>query len=263
MNRIKAAAKCGLAIFMIAAGITHFVTPSLFRSVLLASTPDAVMYAIGAWEILIGVLYIWSAYSGFHGGKNECTCATAASVNSSTRHDSEGALTAIAIQELLKEPERSNLLLYETIDGNGGTVSAMFLQQNETIDEVAAELLSRHKGDLGLQAASISDGAAKALGKHTGGRLILNHLTEISDFAAESISQHRGDLFLRGLRSLSDAAAESFSEHQHGDLHLKSLEFISDEAAKTLAKHPNLELDLTLFRGSAARIFRERGYRED
>ena len=263
MNRIKEAAKCSPAIFMIAAGIMHFVNPSLFRSVLLASTPDAVMYAIGLCEILIGVLYLRSVYSGFHGCENESACSTDAAMNSSTRPDPEGVLTAPAIQELLKEPERSNLLLYETIDGDGGTVAAIELQQYEPIDEVAAEILSRHKGDLGLQVRSISDGVARALGKHTGGRLMLNFLTEISNSAAESLSQHRGELFLRGLRSLSDAAAVSLSKHQYGGLYLKSLECISDEAARRLAQHTNLELDLTLFPESAARILREHGYRDD
>ena len=58
--------------------------------------------------------------------------------------------------------------------------------------------------------SSIEDTAAESLSKHEG-YLQLNGLTELSDAAAESLSKHQGDLNLSGLTELSDAAAASRS----------------------------------------------------
>ena len=49
------------------------------------------------------------------------------------------------------------------------------------------------------------------------GWLYLDGLKSLSDAAAESLSNHNGRLFLNGLTSLSDAAAESLSKH-NGEL---------------------------------------------
>ena len=65
---------------------------------------------------------------------------------------------------------------------------------------------------------SIEDAAAESLSKHKG-EIWLNGLTTISDAAAESLSKHMGNLYLGGLTTLSAAAAESLSKHR-GDLTL-------------------------------------------
>ena len=68
------------------------------------------------------------------------------------------------------------------------------------------------------------------------GYLSLRGLTTLSDAAAESLSKYRGGLYLDGLTTLSDAAAESLSKHE-GDLHLSGLTTLSDAAAESLSKH--------------------------
>jgi len=44
--------------------------------------------------------------------------------------------------------------------------------------------------------------------------LNLYGLTSLSDAAAESLSNHKGDIDLRGLTALSDTATESLSKHE-------------------------------------------------
>ena len=79
MTRTRVAAKYGLAILMIAAGIMHFVNPSLFKNTiwLYSSMQNEVMFAIGLCQILIGILFLVSAYSGSTVCKKECGCAVA------------------------------------------------------------------------------------------------------------------------------------------------------------------------------------------
>lgn len=253
MTRTRLAAKCVLAIFMIAAGIMHFVNPSLFRNTiwLYSPMPNAVMFAIGSCQILIGILFLVSAYSGSTGCKKECGCAmaypddvqavmkrlVAETDDPSKLSDPELVLTEFVAKRFLKERNQASLLHYVTIE------------------EAAAEILSGHDGDLVLWVESLSDAAAKALSKHVG-LLVLNSLPELSDSAADSLSKHQGALYLKGLGSLSDAAAESLSKHQH-NLSMTQLQILSDEAARSLLKHPDLELDLTIVSESAATILRE------
>jgi hypothetical protein len=83
----------------------------------------------------------------------------------------------------------------------------------ESIEDDAAESLSRHEGDLDLDALqTLTDAAAESLGKHNGS-LYLNSLTSLSYKAAESLGKHNGELYLNGLSSLSDAAAGVLSKH--------------------------------------------------
>jgi hypothetical protein len=239
---------------MIAAGIMHFVNPSVFRNTIWLhfSMPNALMYAIGLGQILIGILCLVSAISGSTDCKRECGCAAAYSdsdVQSMMKRlmaetddpsklpDPELVLTALVATQFLKDRNQASLLQYLTID------------------EAAAEILSGHDGNLALFLRSLSDAAAKALSKHVG-LLVLNFIPELSNAAAESLSQHHGNLYLKGVGSLSDAAAESLSRHQH-NLSMTQLKMISDEAARSLLKHPDLELDLTIMPESAAMILRE------
>ena len=82
---------------------------------------------------------------------------------------------------------------------------------------------------------SIEDEAAEVLSKYVGS-LFLNGLTELSDAAAESLSRHEGSLYLSGLTSLSDAAAESLSKYKGPSLSLDGLTELSDAALEALGK---------------------------
>ena len=62
---------------------------------------------------------------------------------------------------------------------------------------------------------SIEDAAAESLSKHKG-EIWLNGLTTISDAAAESLSKHKENIYLCNLTTLSDAAAESLSKNKGG-----------------------------------------------
>ena len=68
-------------------------------------------------------------------------------------------------------------------------------------------------------------------------RSFVEHLTSLSDAAAESLSKHKGWLNLNGLTSLSDAAAESLGKHSDGTLSLNGLTSLSDAATVSLGKH--------------------------
>jgi len=123
-------------------------------------------------------------------------------------------------------------------------VAQRFLEDEDSIDlsaassinDVAAEALSKHEGELCLDGLTeLSDTAAEALSKHEGYHS-LNGLTELSDVAAEALSKYKGDLALNGLTELSNAAAEAFSKLE-GYLHLDGLTELSDVAAEALSKH--------------------------
>ena len=141
-----------------------------------------------------------------------------------------------------------------------GQIEQLELTGLTELSDAAAESLSKHKGNLGLNrlttlsdAAALSlskyegnlvlkglteltDVAAENLGKHAGGFLLLTGLTELSDAAAKSLSKHEGGLDLSGLTELSDVASDSLSKHE-GDLYLNGLAELTDVAAKKLSKH--------------------------
>jgi hypothetical protein len=84
-----------------------------------------------------------------------------------------------------------------------------------TIEDAAAEILSKHEGSLNLSGLSeLSDAAAESLSKHEGD-LDLSGLTELSDEAAKSLAMHRGKLQLASLTSLSEVAANVLVELVH------------------------------------------------
>jgi hypothetical protein len=246
MSRIKATIKCVLAIFMISVGIMHFVNPSLFRPLLLSSASNAVMYAIGVLQILIGIGLVRSVYVVIKGHRRFAG-STWLEIHHQVLEENIHTNSADANKQvLLTESEAKRFIR---------TRDYKSLLSYTAIDEPAAEVLSGFDGSLALWIRSIPDYAAHAMSKHIG-MLVLNFLSELSDVAAESLSKHQGDLFLKGLHSLSDAA-ESLSQHQHR-LSLTGLEFLSDKAARSLLKHPDLEIDLSRLSESAAMILRER-----
>ena len=75
-------------------------------------------------------------------------------------------------------------------------------------EEIAEQFMVDEDSMYFNEFTTIEDAAAQSLSKHTGDMLYLNGLTSLSDAAAESLSKHEGHLWLRGLTSLSDAAAE-------------------------------------------------------
>ena len=140
----------------------------------------------------------------------------------------------------------------------------------KSLSDALAEALSKHKGELSLWGLkSLSDTVAKSLSKHKG-PLNLQGLKSLSSAVAEALSKHEGDLdlmglnclsdspghvalagklgnqkekvYLSGLKSLSDAAAEAFSKC-NGYLYLSGLKSLSDGAAEALSKHEG-KLDL-------------------
>lgn len=113
------------------------------------------------------------------------------------------------------------------------------LDEFTSIDDSAAECLSKHTGWISLRGLTgISNAAAESLSRHDGGRLVLVGITELTDAAAESLSRYRGRLCL-GLTSLSDSPghlslAEKLCERENF-LALNTLIHLSDEAAKILS----------------------------
>ena len=61
----------------------------------------------------------------------------------------------------------------------------------EDITDRQAEILASGTGDLELMVSKLSENAAKALAKHTGGTLSLPFLETLSSDAAEALSQHK------------------------------------------------------------------------
>jgi predicted DNA-binding WGR domain protein len=109
------------------------------------------------------------------------------------------------------------------------------------LSDGAAEALSKHKGHLGLNGLKIlSDSSGHiALAKKLASKkdwLFLNGLTTLSDTAAEALSRHKGELYLNGLTSLTAAAAEALSKHK-GKLNLSELKSLSNGVAEALSKH--------------------------
>jgi hypothetical protein len=109
------------------------------------------------------------------------------------------------------------------------------LDEYTSIQDAAAESLSKHQGELYLSGLTqLSDAAAESLSKCQCQYLMLGGLEELSDAAAESLSKCHGDLNFEYLPKLSDAAAESLSNHK-GELGLTSLTELSDAAAQSFA----------------------------
>ena len=86
------------------------------------------------------------------------------------------------------------------------------------ITENIAERFLKDNDSVDLQPfTSIDDAAAESLSKYKG-VLWLDGLTELSDAAFETLSKHDGGLGLNGLTELSNAAIKSFLKKIPGDL---------------------------------------------
>lgn len=113
-----------------------------------------------------------------------------------------------------------------TFDGDGNIV--------HITAEVAQKFLADPEG-VGLSLAeSIDDDAAEMLSKHQGD-LSLDGLTELSDAAVESLSRHRGGLFLGSLKKLTSQSLAATLAQNPEELFLE-IEILSPEAAAELAK---------------------------
>ena len=80
---------------------------------------------------------------------------------------------------------------------------------------------------------NLTDAAAESLSDFDGS-LELNGLIQLSDTDAKRLSKHRGELSLKGLIELTDASAESLRKH-HDSLDLSGLKKLSDVAADSLS----------------------------
>ena len=133
---------------------------------------------------------------------------------------------------------------------------------NITLEKLSAAIDMCIQNDyqccLTVEVCEISDAAAEILSKHHG-ELVLD-LTELSDAAAESLSRHEGHLYLGGVTTLVDAAAESLSKHEGSYLDLRGLTSLSDAAAKSLSKHQHVGICLSEIPESAAKILRDAGH---
>ena len=139
--------------------------------------------------------------------------------------------------------------------------NAFLSQLIEVASDDTINLLNETRPYLQLNTENLSDRAADRLTRYSN-KVVLRYLRELtdtpshvalakkladqrdvefyslnslSDAAAESLSQHKGDLDLSSLNSLSDAAAKSFSGHV-GTLRLGT-ESLSDAAAESLSQH--------------------------
>lgn len=101
--------------------------------------------------------------------------------------------------------------------------------------DVAKEL-AKQEGWLSLNGLTvISEEAAKELGQHKG-FLHLDGLKALSDEVAAALAGHRGELALNDLPSLSDKSAEELARHSGGRLLLKGLTTLSPAAARAFLK---------------------------
>jgi hypothetical protein len=111
--------------------------------------------------------------------------------------------------------------------------AAIMLFNMEELPDDIVEVFAKRTGDLQLGITHLTNHAALSLSKHSG-NLWLDALTEISDEAADLLSKHQGDINLMSLNAISAKSAESFSKHL-GDIDLSELIF-DDEVASILAK---------------------------
>lgn len=101
------------------------------------------------------------------------------------------------------------------------------------IDLGVAERFLENPDDIDLcDASTIDDAAAESLSKHQG-LLSLRALTELSDAVAEALSKHQGDLYLDGLTELSNAAAEALSKYQGEICEMDPADWVASKSIKS------------------------------
>ena len=85
--------------------------------------------------------------------------------------------------------------------------------ENVLTKEIAEQFLTDEDSvDLDYEFTTIEDAAAESLSKHEGS-LFLRGLTELSDAAAESLSKHEGNLYI----NLPTSAAKILRDAGHGE----------------------------------------------
>ena len=121
---------------------------------------------------------------------------------------------------------------------------SLWLDGLHLISETAAEILSKHKGEiLGLNGLNkLSESVAKSLSRHQGKIIGLNGLTQIDQGIAGILSDYAGCLGLCGLTQIDDGIAAVLSKHK-GDIGLTGLVALSDKA---ISHFINFEFDLGL-----------------
>ncbi|MCS5642753.1 MAG: hypothetical protein NZ807_05755, partial [Dehalococcoidia bacterium] len=98
------------------------------------------------------------------------------------------------------------------------------------------------EGDCLNGITQLSVEAAKHLA--LGGPLSLRGIQSLPEDIAATFTEHKEELNLGGLTELSDVAAESLGKHQGHSLILDGLKELSDAAAESLGKHQGSSLNL-------------------
>lgn len=112
-----------------------------------------------------------------------------------------------------------------------------------TLSNASAEGLATLKTSLTLNGSSISDSVAQILSRSQTFNLWLEGITSLSDSAAESLSKFKGHLVLNHLKTISDspghlALAKKLSKGDRDcGLNLGGLESLSETVAKLLIKY--------------------------
>jgi len=153
----------------------------------------------------------------------------------------EGELDLSGLESLSDSPGR--VVLAAKLASQKGDLDLSGL---ESLSDAVAEALSKHRGELKFRnLTSLNDSPghvalARKLASQKGG-LDLGWLKSLGDAVAEALSKHRGELKFRNLTSLNDspghvALAEKLAS-QKDVLWLYGLKSLSDAAAEALSKH--------------------------
>ena len=117
------------------------------------------------------------------------------------------------INEDMSPQEKDTVLTKDVAEQFLRDNESVFLSNYTFIQYAAAQILSRHDGELYLWGlTSISENSADVLASHRGD-LNLGGLTHLSDKAATSLSHHKGALFVR-LSTISPSAATILRNHR-------------------------------------------------
>ncbi len=152
-------------------------------------------------------------------------------------------LTRQVAERFVADPTAMELSKFSSLDDDAAEVLSKYggdelgLEGLVSITEAAIDLLSKYEGVLNLEGlASLSDSQAESLAKCKGRGVRLNGLTAISDKQAEILSRHPGFLNLNGISEISESQVENLSQHRGVSLTL-GLKSLTDAQAESLSKH--------------------------
>jgi len=171
---------------------------------------------------------------------------------SQTQDDTGVGMSPSPVETEAPEEAKARILTVKIAEQFLKNSDSVALTEFITIEDYAACVLARHKGELWLNGLkSLSDVAARLLSEHKG-FLSLNGLEFLSEESARALAYHRGEIAdLSVLEGLNDAAAKFITAEpatarkllaQHGRLDLKGLTSLSDAAAEALSSQKGCSL---------------------